>query len=484
MTFIDLRRQPVLEAESLVDLDHDNGEVVPQAIHSEAASPPESVPVKNDFANVDLLDLSFSSASPPRPPYSQLGYHSAPLQMSQEVKQHANTIDDHNRIRTPTISKVGTIDQPSSGSTHLDTQVTSELVLLSPNQKAAPSFSPLPGFDLRPSELLEVNGTPPDAGDATDISPPATVSNPSSADGDSHTSGVHMQTHCNDQNLSTAEESSDHDTRPNSSTASLRGESSDKVRLQEDVAGDQLQVNGRVTQDLSIGQPVGNTTSSPNNSNEEDERNTITAKKALKQKKSSARDALLAAWYARDLARKKVKGTFTLDSIEALETATSFYNCKRMELQDCMAGGALNEQDSEYFPESSKSDLAAPKHRPAGAEQAYRERLAVEQAVELPNDTDDPVAEDVRKVLDVRTGSKQDEMRQALHIAFKLYGQASATLKRSPTKSSRRVAADFAAAKATLTRAKAYYTRTRDKLEGSFPHDPWLLETYLPNPMG
>ncbi|KAK5131863.1 hypothetical protein LTR08_000530 [Meristemomyces frigidus] len=312
-------------------------------------------------------------------------------------------------------------------------------------------------------------------------------------------------------NDTTAEESSDHDTRPNSSAGSLHGSSSDKETLHqslalppktssnfesaqlinighdgrsgdsdaavkagsehEDAAGGQLQINGHKTVDQSTEQPANFSTTSADDSTAEDDGRPLTAKRVLKQKKDAAREALRAAWFARETARKKVKGTFSLDSIEALGAATAFYYSKRTELQHCMPGGALNAQDAEHFPEFPKNDLAAPKHRPTGAEQAYRERKAAEEVSEAPEVTDEPAA----------VSSKQDELRKALEIAFDLYDQAIAILERGPPAAGKRMA-DFAAAKAKLTRARAYYVRTRNKLEDGFPQDPWLMEKYVADP--
>ncbi|KAK4545767.1 hypothetical protein LTR36_002721 [Oleoguttula mirabilis] len=201
-----------------------------------------------------------------------------------------------------------------------------------------------------------------------------------------------------------------------------------------------------------------------------DETTPVNAKKALKEKKQAARYALLAAWYEREAARKKVKGTFSLEGMRALEAATTAYNDKRSGLQHCMGNGVLNEQDAEHFPILSINDLAAPKQRPAGAEEAYREQKAAEEVPKAAEATDDEPA------------GEQNKLREEVYVALKLYDDTIAYFKRRPPQGRKDARVLLAEGKAKIERGRTYYRKKRDALERRFPHDPWLLEYYEPDP--
>ena len=95
-----------------------------------------------------------------------------------------------------------------------------------------------------------------------------------------------------------------------------------------------------------------------------------TGPKAIQKKRKQARAALTKAWEEREVIRKRVVGTYTLDGARALEYATKTYNDKRMELAGYMASGELREEDKKMFPYVSSSDLSVPKLRPADAQRS------------------------------------------------------------------------------------------------------------------
>lgn len=97
---------------------------------------------------------------------------------------------------------------------------------------------------------------------------------------------------------------------------------------------------------------------------EADPLGSVNPKKVLKKRRKVARDALLTAWGEREVARNKVRGTWSLEGMQALEALTLEYNQKRRELEQCMGSGQLNEEDSKVFPALSVNDLAQPQHRP------------------------------------------------------------------------------------------------------------------------
>jgi hypothetical protein len=95
-----------------------------------------------------------------------------------------------------------------------------------------------------------------------------------------------------------------------------------------------------------------------------------TGPKAIQKKRKPARAALTKAWEEREMIRKRIVGTYTLDGARALEYATRTYNDKRMELAGCMASGELRDEDKKMFPYLSFSDLSVPKLRPADVQRS------------------------------------------------------------------------------------------------------------------
>ena len=95
-----------------------------------------------------------------------------------------------------------------------------------------------------------------------------------------------------------------------------------------------------------------------------------TGLKTIQKKRKQARAALTKAWEEREVIRKRLVGTYTLDGARALEYATKTYNDKRMELAGCMASRELREEDKKMVPYFSSSDLSAPKLRPVDAQRS------------------------------------------------------------------------------------------------------------------
>ncbi|KAK3675457.1 hypothetical protein LTR78_004540 [Recurvomyces mirabilis] len=86
--------------------------------------------------------------------------------------------------------------------------------------------------------------------------------------------------------------------------------------------------------------------------------------KSMKQQKREAREDLIMAWWTRENARKQVKGTFSLERIQALETATRGYGQSRATLISLMGNSELNEKDAKRFPVLTIHDMGEPKNKP------------------------------------------------------------------------------------------------------------------------
>lgn len=84
----------------------------------------------------------------------------------------------------------------------------------------------------------------------------------------------------------------------------------------------------------------------------------------LKKRRRRARAALTQAWWDRELKRRHVGGSFSLEKQEALEAATEAYNQKRDELRRCMYSGELTEEDAQVFPRIAPQDCSQPRHHP------------------------------------------------------------------------------------------------------------------------
>jgi len=84
----------------------------------------------------------------------------------------------------------------------------------------------------------------------------------------------------------------------------------------------------------------------------------------LKKRRRIARAALTQAWWDRELERRHVVGSFSLEKQEALEVATEAYNQKRDELRRCMYSGELTEEDAQVFPRIAPQDCSQPRHHP------------------------------------------------------------------------------------------------------------------------
>ncbi|KAK6442283.1 hypothetical protein LTR95_001474 [Oleoguttula sp. CCFEE 5521] len=90
----------------------------------------------------------------------------------------------------------------------------------------------------------------------------------------------------------------------------------------------------------------------------------IPANKLARNGRKAAREALTAAWYARETFRTKLNGSYSLYRAQAFATATKEYNAKRKDLAASMASGELNEEDAVSFPFLSPNDTTVPKVRP------------------------------------------------------------------------------------------------------------------------
>lgn len=202
-------------------------------------------------------------------------------------------------------------------------------------------------------------------------------------------------------------------------------------------------------------------------------------KKALKERKKLARNALLAAWYEREAARKKVKGTFSLEGMKALEAATIAYNCKRLELQGCMGNGVLNDQDIDCFPILSITDLAVPKHRPSGAEDAYMEQKAAEKASMAGTESSMAAATAGN---DPQSSNERDRLHDALLVALNHYDEAIEFFRRPPPQGRKDVRTLQIEGKMRVERAKKNYVGKRAVLEKRFPQDRCLVECFEPDP--
>lgn len=73
------------------------------------------------------------------------------------------------------------------------------------------------------------------------------------------------------------------------------------------------------------------------------------------------------AWHARERARARVLGTWSLEGIKELEGATAYYAEKRVELQQASPKRQLTQEHARNYPTISKTDLTAPKVRPSRA---------------------------------------------------------------------------------------------------------------------
>ncbi|KAK5127001.1 hypothetical protein LTR85_008360 [Meristemomyces frigidus] len=205
------------------------------------------------------------------------------------------------------------------------------------------------------------------------------------------------------------------------------------------------------------------------------------AKKVLKEKKRTARNALLAAWYEREAARKRVKGTFSLEGMKALEAATLAYNYKRMELQQWMGNGVMSGQDAECFPVLSVNDLATQKHRPIGAEEAYIEQRAAEEA-SMATKKAAMAAEATGNDEEPGCSSEHNSLHASLSVALDHYDDAIAFFKRPPPQGRKDVRTLQAEGKARAERARRNYVGKRDALEKKLPQDPCLVGVFPPDP--
>ena len=82
--------------------------------------------------------------------------------------------------------------------------------------------------------------------------------------------------------------------------------------------------------------------------------------KATQKKRKQVRTDLAIAWVQRESIRKRIVGTYTLDSARALTYATKTYNDLRSHLASLMATGELREEDAKMFEYFSTSELRVP----------------------------------------------------------------------------------------------------------------------------
>ena len=207
-------------------------------------------------------------------------------------------------------------------------------------------------------------------------------------------------------------------------------------------------------------QPDTNKTEQP-----DDEANPTSVKQARKKKKKTARDTVLAMWWSRELARKKALGTSSLENMQALEAATKLYSDKRAELAGCMGNGVLNEQDALNFLAIPASDLSAPKRRPAGAEDAYFEAKAAEEA---PAPSSPAIQQEPEE------DSELSKLRENAQIALNNYDRYIAYCKGPPPQGRRDLRQAAAEAEAKVERTRKFYFKKRKALRDRYPQDAWL----------
>ncbi|KAK3110038.1 hypothetical protein LTR53_016089 [Teratosphaeriaceae sp. CCFEE 6253] len=199
-------------------------------------------------------------------------------------------------------------------------------------------------------------------------------------------------------------------------------------------------------------------------------------KRVAKQLKEAARIKLTAAWWVRERARRKVQGTWSLDTYQVFEAATVSYNRKHEALQELTGGGQLNAEDAALFPVFSTEDLRKPARRPTALEPKHAE------------DRISPVGENKPETEGSSNGNEQEnDSQRADHLrkaqtALERYDEAISYFKRPPPQGRHNLQALMNAGKAKVARAKHYYLKRRDEFVACYPGDPILDGPDLPLP--
>ncbi|KAK3117930.1 hypothetical protein LTR53_000222 [Teratosphaeriaceae sp. CCFEE 6253] len=191
-------------------------------------------------------------------------------------------------------------------------------------------------------------------------------------------------------------------------------------------------------------------------------------KKVAKQLKEAARIKLTGAWWVRERARRKVQGTWSLDTYQVFEAATVSYNRKREALQELMGGGQLNAEDAALFPVFSTEDLRKPARRPTALEPTHTENR------NSPRGESKPESEGSSNGNEQENDSQRADHLRKAQTALERYDEAISYFKRPPPQGRHNLQALANAGKAKIAPAKNYYLKRRDEFVACYPDDPIL----------
>lgn len=184
-------------------------------------------------------------------------------------------------------------------------------------------------------------------------------------------------------------------------------------------------------------------------------------KNMKREQKKVAREGLRDAWYDREVSRKKLNASFSLEGANDLKQKTLLYLGKRSALQSLMVSGTLNPQDTEMFPEFGAMDLSPPKVNALTADE-WRSRKRESTAVVVePTDAAPVVAaepsDDIASIIkDMVTAQGHREA-------------ARARLKEPRPQSNMAYATWLKTCNQTCARADKLYCRKRKILVAAFP---------------
>ncbi|KAK5117620.1 hypothetical protein LTR62_005043 [Meristemomyces frigidus] len=83
-----------------------------------------------------------------------------------------------------------------------------------------------------------------------------------------------------------------------------------------------------------------------------------------RRQRRAAREKLIIAWWAREDSRKQLRGTFSLERMQAFEALTNAYDEKRVALQKLSHNSALSVEDADLFPRLTIHITSEPKRKP------------------------------------------------------------------------------------------------------------------------
>ncbi|KAI6904633.1 hypothetical protein KC318_g1727 [Hortaea werneckii] len=192
------------------------------------------------------------------------------------------------------------------------------------------------------------------------------------------------------------------------------------------------------------------------------------AQKERRQVRKVLRDELLTAWCARESARKRVAGSFSLDRMKALQDATRVYHAKREGLQKASPEGDLNKDDALMFPKMPVNDVSTPQRWPPGADEAFRAQQEQAGQSERKDEIPDPAAAPLNEDLSL--------LKEQALKALQNFRNAEASVKYPAPQGRAKMKQLKEDARAKLKRARQWYVRKRKEVEDKNPDDPSLVD--------